>query len=366
MSRVLMVADGLWNGGAERQMALLASSLPEPWSASVIAMEDGPYRPVFEELGIPLRVTERRFRFDVTPALRMWRSASEIRPDVVHSWGWMSTLAMVPWCRAHGVPLVAGTIRRGDLPPRRARAYRLGMRLADAVVANSRAGLHAFGLTESERARVVRNGFEPARLALCDGGKRTPRDGNVTVAIMAARMVDAKDWRLLLAAARQLSADGGWRFPFAGDGPDRAELEREAAGLVAAGVVEFPPPGIEVLPAVASADVGVLLTDPAWHAEGCSNSIMEYMACGLPVIATDSGGNPELVVGGVSGLLVPPHEVEPLVAALRALRAEPACAAKMGAEGRQRIETEFTVGAMSAGFVSLYDDLIASSRKARP
>lgn len=360
MTRVLMVADGLWNGGAERQLALLSSSLPKPWSASVLSMEDGPYRPVLEELGIDTKLALRRFRFDVTPAVRMWRAAAEIRPDIVHSWGWMSTLAMVPYCRTHGVPLLAGTIRRGDLPPRRAGMYRLGIRLSNAVVANSRAGLRAFGVAEGERGRVVYNGFDPSRFASVAAAAPDTTAHRATTAIMAARMSPAKDWHVLLHAACELSADAGaWRFVAMGDGPERAALLAEAAELVGTGVVEFPPAGLEALPEIAAADIGVLLSDPAWHAEGCSNAIMEYMACGLPVVCTDSGGNPELVEEGVTGLLVPPRDPEALVGALRSLRDDPRRADEMGREGKRRLETRFTVRAMTAGFVSAYDYLIA-------
>ncbi len=120
-----------------------------------------------------------------------------------------------------------------------------------------------------------------------------------TVVVMAARMHPAKDWRLFFEAARALAREEpGWRFVAVGDGPERATLLAEAADLVDAGVMEFPEGGLEVLPLIAAADIGVLVTDPRYHAEGCSNSIMEYMACGLPVVCTDSGGNPELVPTG--------------------------------------------------------------------
>jgi len=366
MTRALMVADGLWNGGAERQLALLSSSLPEPWSASVLSMEDGPYRPVLEALGVQVRIAPRRFRFDVTPAVRMWRAAADIQPDVVHSWGWMSTLAMVPYCRTHGVPLLNGTIRRGDLPPRRAAMYRLGIRLSDAVVANSWAGLRAFGVAEGDRGRVVYNRFDPSRFASVESARSETAVRPGTTVIMAARMSRAKDWPLLLQAARALSADAeGWRFVAMGSGPEREALLTKAADLVDRGIVDFPAGGLEALPAIAAADIGVLLSDPAEHAEGCSNAVMEYMACGLPVVCTDSGGNPELVEHGVTGLLVPPGDPEALVAALRALRDDPARANEMGREGRRRLETRFTVGAMTAGFVSAYEYLLASRGRAR-
>jgi glycosyltransferase involved in cell wall biosynthesis len=357
-----MVTDGLWNGGAERQMALLATSLPETWSASVLSLEDGPYRAVLEERGIDVKVVPRRFRFDATPAVRMWRAANGIRPDVVHSWGWMSTLAMVPFCRACRVPLLNGAIRHGSLPPRRASIDRFSVALSDAVVANSAAGLAAYGVAEGRRGRVVYNGFDFGRLGGVAPATDEAASRGAAVAIMAARMFPEKDWRLFFQAARTLAEESlGWRFVAVGSGPERDALMAEAADLVHSGAVEFPTGSMEILPMIAAADVGVLLTDPRTHAEGCSNAIMEYMACGLPVVCTDSGGNPELVVDGVTGLLVSPHDAGSLVAALRALHGDPEHARAMGREGRRRLEEAFTVDRMVSGFAAAYESALGGS-----
>lgn len=358
-----MVADGLWNGGAERQMALLASSLPEGWSCAVASLQDGPYRPVLERLGIETHVVPRGFRFDPTPVVRLWRLAGRIRPDVVHTWGWMSTLAVLPYCRTHGVPLISGSIRHGCVPRRRATIDKMSVRLADAVVANSRSGLAAYGVPEGDRGRVVYNGFETGRLERLPEDDGADAHGRTTV-VMAARMFPEKDWRLLFDVARAVadgtSGAGSWRFLAVGDGPDRKALVAEVADLVEAGVIEFPHGGLEALPLIASADIGVLLTDPDRHAEGCSNSIMEYMACGLPVVATDSGGNPEIVEGGVTGTLVPPHDAAATATALWALHGDRARAREMGLAGKRRLEECFTVRQMVAGFVSSYESVLRS------
>ena len=210
--RVLMVGDDLNNGGAERQLALLAASLPEPWSVSVLSMEGGPYRSVLERHGIDVRITPRQFRYDITAAARMLIATATMKPDIVHSWGWMSTRAVLPYCRVRGVPLL-GTIRRGDWPPGRPVVDRANLSRYDMIVANSRAGLAAYGIAEDDRGRVVYNGFDPGRLeaAAMALGNVTPHEG--TVVIMAARMHPAKDWRLLFRAARTLAQDkSGWRF----------------------------------------------------------------------------------------------------------------------------------------------------------
>jgi len=363
MTRVLIVTDGLGNGGAERQLALLAASLPEPWTVSVLSMEDGPHRPVLQGLGVDVSCVLRRHRFDVATAVRMWRASDGFAPDIVHSWGWMSTLAMLPFCRVRRIPLLNGTIRRAYLPEKRTRMERLGISLSDAVVANSHAGLAVYGIAEGDRGRVVYNGFDPDRLKTVAGDVAPHKD---TVVIMAARMAPAKDWRSFLGAARALADDAPrWRFVAVGDGPGRHELETEAADLVAAGSFDVRDGGLEALPLIATADIGVLLTASPEYAEGCSNSILEYMACGLPVVCTDSGGNPELVEGGVTGSLVPPRDVAALVAALRRMRDDPARAHRMGSEGKRRLETRFTVEAMVAGFIAAYAAALDARREVR-
>jgi glycosyltransferase involved in cell wall biosynthesis len=363
---VLMVTTSLGIGGTERQLVLLASSLPEPWSASVISLEDGPNRAVLEERGVDVRIIGRRFRYDVSPAARIWRAASEIDPDIVHSWSWLPTAAVLPFCRGRGVPLLNNTIQHGRLPSGTDSLGRRLLALSDAVVANNRAGLAAYGVSEDRRTRVIYNGFDMESLdaALAAEGDVAPHEG--TAVIMAARMVPAKDWRLFLDAARALAGDApGLRFEAVGYGPDRDALLAAAEDLVAAGVLDFPEAGLDVLPTIARADIGVLLTDVRCAAEGLSNSIMEYMACGLPVVATAVGGVPELVDDGVTGLLVPPGDCGAIVSALRALRDDPARAFAMGRQGRERIQTGFSTETMVAGFIAAYESAIAGRRGGR-
>ena len=80
---------------------------------------------------------------------------------------------------------------------------------------------------------------------------------------------------------------------------------RRGRRLQERGVVEFVDPGLDVLPLVREADIGVLMSNEAQHREGCSNAIMEYMSCALPVVCSAGGGNPELVLDAVTGYVVP-------------------------------------------------------------
>jgi len=346
---VMMVVDSLGNGGAERQMALLASVLDGEWDASVVALTDGPFRHSLEASGVRVTVLRRAVSWDVRPAFDIWRMIRGSRPLVIHTWGWMSSLAVLFASRIEGIPLVNGSIRRSQFPRRRGLITKLTCRLSRIVIANSRAGLTAYRIPD-RLGRVVHNGFDASRLI--ETSSLRCSDSDPCVVVMTARMSVAKDHALLVQCARELQRrePGGWRFVVLGDGPLRESVMMLSADLVDAGVMEFPDPTLEVIGYVQRSDIGVLFT----HGEGISNSIMEYMACGLPVVASDVGGTPELVVDGVTGILVSPGNTDGAVEALRALRNDRSRARVMGEAGRKRILEEFSVERLKSQTVEVY------------
>lgn len=377
--RVLLLKEALPNGGAERQLALIVEHLPREWEARVWTMGGGPFVDVIMARGGRVDVDARRTRLDTRPALSLWRLLWSWRPDVVHSWDWMSSLAALPLCRALGIPLVDGTIRNGIARRRRALPLRLAMAASRLVVANSTAGLRAWDVPR-EKGRVVYNAFDPRRWSLVTSegerddaaaagderaadGRPAAGDGPVacrTTVVMTGRMVARKDFASLVAVARVLDAErpDHWRFLLVGDGPDRERLLGLAADLSARGVVAFESPGLEVLPLVRAADIGVLMSDEVVHREGCSNAIMEYMSCALPVVCSSGGGNPELVAHGETGFLVPAGDRIALAARLRALAERPELARQLGAAGRLRLREQFTVPRMIAGIEAVYREAV--------
>lgn len=369
--KVLVLKEALPSGGAERQLALIVEHLPPAWERRVWTMGGGPFVDVLAARGVRVDVDARRSRFDARPALSLWRLLLSWRPDVVHSWDWMSTLAALPVCRVLGIPIVDSTIRNGIARRRRALPLRLAMAASRLVVANSLAGLRAWGVTPA-KGRVVYNAFDPDRWPLAeaadaqadgadgeapagDGGEAGHKAGRASV-VMTGRMVTRKDFASLIDVARVLDAEhpAHWRFLLVGEGPDETRLRGLAGDLVASGVVEFAAPGLEVLPLVGDADIGVLMSDEVVHREGCSNAIMEYMACALPVVCSSGGGNPELVAHGETGYLVPGGDRIALAARLRALDAQPDLARRLGAAGRQRLRERFTLARMIAGYEAVY------------
>lgn len=145
------------------------------------------------------------------------------------------------------------------------------------------------------------------------------------------------------------------RLVMVGDGPLRAE----AQGLLdAAGVTPLtwmPGERADVPDVMRGLDCFVLPS----LAEGISNTILEAMASSLPVLATDVGGNAELVVAGQTGRLVPAGDVDALAAGLVDMAADPARAAPLGRAGRTRVQQHFSLQGMVAAYRSLYDRLLA-------
>ncbi len=145
------------------------------------------------------------------------------------------------------------------------------------------------------------------------------------------------------------------RLVMVGDGPLRAQAQ---AVLDAAGVADLawlPGERADVPDVMRGLDCFVLPS----LAEGISNTILEAMACALPVLATEVGGNAELVVAGRTGRLVPAGDVQALAAGLVDMAGERAGAAAMGRAGRERVEQQFSLRSMVASYQSLYDRMLA-------
>jgi len=356
--RLLLLADSLQGGGAERQLALFAEHLPQSVDARVWSLLDGPFLAVLQDSGVPVLTSVRSRKYDVSATLALWSVLRSWRPDVVHAWGWRAAAEAVPACLALRVPLVHGAIRSAIVTRGRLWPPRYTLAVARLIVANSHAGLEAWRVGP-RKGRVVYNAFDHRRLAALPA--RTPGAGSFTV-VMTGRMSSQKDYQTVVATARLLGAQEprAWRFELVGQGPDRANLMEGSQDLVRAGVIDFPEAGLEVMGRVGQADVGVLMTDPRHHREGCSNSIMEYMAAGLPVVCSESGGNRELVVDGVTGSLVQPRDPAALAKRLVFLRDHPEDRRRMGEAGRRRILEHFAVEKMVSAYLAIYEEVTAT------
>jgi sugar transferase (PEP-CTERM/EpsH1 system associated) len=146
------------------------------------------------------------------------------------------------------------------------------------------------------------------------------------------------------------------RLAIVGDGPLRpALLDRvQAAGL--SSVVHLPGARSDIAALMRHFSVFALSS----IAEGTPVTLLEAMACGLPVVSTRVGGIPDLVVEGETGMLVPPRDPQALSAALAAYATQPGMLRAHGAGARLRVESRYSIGAMLSAYLALYDRLAGS------
>ena len=178
------------------------------------------------------------------------------------------------------------------------------------------------------------------------------------------RLAEVKDFPTLIRAFHQLQQlwPEGWarlRLVIVGDGPTRSECEQLLRTLQLENQVWLAGDRSDVADLMRMMDVFVLPS----LGEGISNTILEAMASGLPVIATAVGGNPELVAPGETGVLVPPGDPEAMAQALLTYLKNPALQGQQGQAARAVIEQRFSMDAMVNGYLGVYDQLLKTNMK---
>ena len=257
---------------------------------------------------------------------------------------------------AYGAWHVFGTryivTRRVDNVPSASPATKAMFRRAARVVVLSR----AIGRVLTERFPGLATETIPSAAADMPVSAQTAaalraRWGGETIVGQVGALDDSQKGQYdTLAAARQLLADrADWRFVFVGDGKDEAGL-KQAAGWDGAHV--FTGRVDNVADHLAAFDIFIF---PSRH-EGLGSTLLDAMAVGVPIVATAVDGIPEIVEHEVNGLLVAPGDSAALAAACQRLRDDPELAARLIANGRDRV-SRYTVMAMADRYQALYDKL---------
>lgn len=360
--RVLFLMEDLCFGGTQRQNMELAKRLDRSrFMPHVLTLTGATDIDAFVRgAGIGLRHMGASRKAAPFFFARLGNEIRKIAPDILVPCTALPNIWGRIWGRFLHVPVIVGTCRGGGAP-RRQHEWLL-WRLADGIVCNSAPLVQAMAKRGAPMAklRYIANGVDCGRFAPGLAKSLEP------LIVCVARLAADKDHAALLHAFSQVRQ----KFPAArlrlvGDGPEEEKLRHLAAKLPdgAGAGVEF---------AGAAADPAPMLAD-AWlfalasRREGQPNAVLEAMAAGLPVCATNAGGIPALLEHGEAqaGLVCQPGDTAALAANICALLSNAAMRRQLGANGRARAERDFSFAAMTAAHEDFFEQLW-QRRQSRP
>jgi glycosyltransferase involved in cell wall biosynthesis len=360
--RVCFLIDELAAAGTETQLLALLRGLDrtrvEPYLC--LLRGDSPVSRALEPDDCPvlrLGVTSLRRPRTLARAWALVRFLRRRRIEVLQAFFPDSCYFGLPAAWLAGVPHRLRTRNNLGhwLTPLHRRLGRLLNRVTTCSVTNCRAAADALVAAEGpppESVVVLENGVDFDRFARIRP-LQMPSGGAARIGAVA-NLRPVKGLDLLIGAAARLKSEcPGAIFEVAGEGDQRAQLQRQITDGGLAGRFLLPGGTADVPGFLSGLNIAVLCS----HAEGMSNALLEYMAAGRAVVATEVGAAPDLITHERHGLLVPPGDAAALAAAICRLLREPGLAVRLGRAARARARQRYSRAAMVRRFEDFYERL---------
>jgi glycosyltransferase involved in cell wall biosynthesis len=356
--KILFFTDTLDVGGKERRLTELIKALlqQEDVSFELVVMSDKIHYREILELPVKIHYITRKTKRDLSIFPRFYKLCKKFKPDIIHCWDSMTAVYLVPVCRLLGIKLINGMVVESPRIRNISNKYYLRAKLtfpfSDIIVGNSEAGLRAYR-APLKKSRVIHNGFAFSRTGNLTDPEIIRGELNTEtkyIAGMVASFSGMKDYPTYFkAACLVLEKRKDITFLAIGNRTDSDESrsgidDRFSGYFRLLGRRSNPESYMNVM------DICILST----FTEGISNSIMEYMALGKPVIATDGGGTCEIVVDGSTGFLVNQSDPHGLAEKIETLLNDEEMRKQMGELGKSRVSGFFSIEQMTGKYVDLY------------
>lgn len=377
--KVFFLLDSLNVGGTETQAVELATRLdPERYDVTLGCLRArGPLLEKLAGTAVSVREFYPHGGMDsIRGIYQMLRLAIFLRRGgfkIFHAHDLYANMLGIPAAVLARVPVIISSQRdlaHLDLYKTRRRVWvRRLQNLSTAVLTNAGAVRDAV-LAENhfapEKVRIIYNGVDLEKFSHGSRERNwlTPdetKDASGVqekakwIVLVGNMLTDVKGHPWLIAAAEAITREfPETRFLLVGDGAQRKEFERQVAELGLDRHFLFLGRRNDVPRILACCDIGVLPS----RAEGLPNAVLEYLATGLPTVASRVGGNAEILQNEKTGLLVPPEDSAALAEALLRLLRDPEFAARLGKNGREYVSSEFSVQRMIANTDQLYTELL--------
>lgn len=360
--KILYIIGGLGSGGKERQLLYLIKNINKHFNIMLIVLSDDVFYKDIYAFPISLIVIKKQNRYKFRTLWMLYNEIKKYKPDLIHSWDNIGTLLISPYIVSSRINLVSSIRYAGVLKETLIGKFikSFSHRISNTIVSNSKKGLEIENIQKLKKGKVVYNGLDTKDF---DSKINENNDysnkwlGYDKKIVMVGRFGNAKDYISLIKASKILfQSYSNICFVLVGDGPNKLIAENEAGEYLNNGIF-FLGKRSDIPTILSQMDIGVLLNNTNGHAEGISNAIMEYMAAGLPVIATDAGGTPELIEDNISGFLVQPFDENVVAQKILWLIDNPDEIKKMGSKGRKIIDNKFSIDKMVDSYINLYNSL---------
>lgn len=372
--RILFFIDSLTSGGKERRLIELMKGIklnPNIEFELVLMSNEIHYKEVFD-LDIKIHYLIRAAKKDLSVFRKFYKICKDYKPGIVHCWDSMTAVIAVPACKLLGIKLVNGMVVNTPVQQNIFNKHwfraKLTFPFSSMVIGNSNAGLEAYG-APGKKSSCIYNGMDLARFNNLRERSSISQEifGNESNGMFIAGMVAAfearKDYKSLIKAAITLvSHHENIRFVLIGDGTDFNEIKNSVPVSLLNKII-FLGKTSDVESIVNIFDVGILLTNTKVHGEGISNSIIEYMALGKPVLATRGGGTNEVVIDSKNGFLLDADNNEDqLITKIESLIKDKKLATDLGKRGNQMAREKFDLKIMTATYIDVYQKLLKEKK----
>jgi glycosyltransferase involved in cell wall biosynthesis len=372
--KILMVINCLSKGGRERRLLELIKGLKEKNGDSeiyLISLSDKvDYKYVYD-LPIKFEIIPKKDK-DFSLIFKLRKIIKQFNPDIIHSWDVMSTGYLTAANLFLNKIIVNGVIynsaQNSDAYDREYFKIKLFSAISSVTVANSYAGVQAYK-TPAKKTVCIYNGIDLKRFENLKPIPQVEKEilqrekGDQFVVTMVAAFEHRKDYDTAVDAAVKLCTNNQKViFLMIGEGSTKTRIMKKVPADLLNKQIYFLGMRDDIESIHQLTDVGLLVTAPC---EGLSNSVIEYMAAGKPVIASEGGGTDELVQNGVTGYLIENKNSEELVNKVETLMANRKMGSEMGANGQNWVKENLDVMKMTDAYLNLYGKLI-NKKKGMP
>lgn len=354
----------MFAGGKERRLTELMKAFktdPAIRFELVVMTREIHYQEVFD-LGIKIHYLIRKTKKDLSVFNKFYKICKEYKPDIVHCWDSMTAVYSIPACKLLHIKFVNGMIvdapQEQNIFNKNWLRAKLTFLFSNIIIGNSKAGLTAYSAPK-RKSFFIYNGFNFNRTNNITAKELIVDQLDIKTKYlvgMVATFSVYKDYKTYFKAAQLLlSKRNDICFMAIGADTDSAAArefidEKYTDHFKLLGKRS----GVESL--INAMDVCVLST----FTEGISNSILEYMAMGKPVVASSGGGTNEIVDDARTGFIIKPSDPEALANKIEILLNDAGLRTKMGMAGQERIRSVFSLDHMATEYLSFYKRTIAN------